>query len=191
MIQRIDHVSLAVREPEKAFRFFTEILGAVPGTTATDLSKKYRWQILSLGDLSRIEILNPVGKGSFLDNFLKTKEGGVHHITLQTPDIRAAMKRLDEFGIPYFGYYEYVGAYWKEIFIHPKHAFGVLIQIAEFESDDWLAESEKFPQDQKYSLEKTDTGCRLKFAHPGGGKAEISLTHDEIHRLMDDLKHHV
>ena len=191
MISRIDHVSLAVRDPEKAYRFFTTILGAVPGASATDLTTKYRWQIMSLGDLSRIEILNPTGQGSFLDNFLKTKDGGVHHITMQTPNIRDAMKQLDDHGVPYFGYYEYVGAYWKEIFIHPKHAFGVLIQISEFKADDWLAESEKFPPDQKYSVEKTDNGCALRFAHPGGGKADIRLTSEEMRQLIRDLENNV
>lgn len=191
MISRIDHVSLAVRDPEKAYRFFTTILGAVPGAYATDSTKKYRWQIMSLGDLSRIEILNPAGQGSFLDNFLKNKDGGVHHITLQTPNIRDAMKQLDDHGIPYFGYYEYENAYWKEIFIHPRHAFGVLIQIAEFKSDDWLAKSEKFPQDQKYSVEKTDSGCVLRLAHPGGGKADICLTREEMRLLIRDLENNV
>jgi methylmalonyl-CoA/ethylmalonyl-CoA epimerase len=56
----------------------------------------------------------------------------VHHITLQTPDIQQAKAFLEKNGIPYFGDNEYPTSYWKEIFIHPRHAFGVLIQIAEF-----------------------------------------------------------
>ena len=77
------------------------------------------WQIFSLGDLSRLEIISPTGEGSFLDGFLKDKEGGVHHITLQTPDLREAMANLDKQGIPFFGYNEYPGGVWKGIFIHP------------------------------------------------------------------------
>lgn len=46
-------------------------------------------------------------------------------------------KSLDDNGIPYFGYRE-MGNHWREIFIHPKHAFGVLFQIAEMVPDDWI-----------------------------------------------------
>ena len=90
-------------------------------------------------DLSRIEILKPAAQGGLLERFLQKKAGGVHHITLQTPDIEEARKTLEAHGIPYFGANEYTDFYWKEIFIHPKDTQGVLIQIAEFNPDDWLS----------------------------------------------------
>jgi len=190
MISRIDHVSIAVKDGQKALRFFIDLLGAVPGAAASDPVMKYRWQIMSLGDLSRLEVIYPIEEGSFLTNFLSDKQGGVHHITLQTPDIAAAVRKLDENHIPYFGYNEYSGAYWKEIFIHPKHAFGVLIQISEFHADDWLADSEKLPSNQKWSLEKTEHGYLLNIAHSGGGKKSVELTTEEIKLLgktIDEL----
>jgi methylmalonyl-CoA/ethylmalonyl-CoA epimerase len=188
MISRIDHVSVAVKDPDKAFLFFQKILGAVPGASSIDNRLRYRWQIFSMGDLSRLEILSPTEKGGFLDGFLEKKDGGVHHITLQTPDIRAAVQQLDKHGIPYFGYNEYTDAYWKEIFIHPKDAFGVLIQISEFHADDWLARSQKFPEGRRWSVEKNKDGCTLYISPPGGGKAKIELTTIEALRLADDLR---
>ncbi|RPI92113.1 MAG: hypothetical protein EHM32_09610, partial [Spirochaetales bacterium] len=80
MISRIDHVSIAVRDYEKAMRFFRDVLGVVQGAAAEDPGMKYVWRIFSLGDLTRLEILNPTGEGSFLDGFLKNRDGGVHHI---------------------------------------------------------------------------------------------------------------
>ena len=140
MILRIDHVAIAVRDYEKALRFFTEILGAIPGSHADDRGMKYLWQNFALGDLSRLELLTPTGEGSFLDNFLEDRQGGVHHITMQVRDIDEAKKILEKNNIPYFGYNAY-GTAWKELFIHPRDAFGVLIQMAQFNPDDWLAES--------------------------------------------------
>ena len=187
MISRIDHIAIAVKDYEKALNFFRNILGAVPGATAKDDSMKYLWQIFSLGDFSRLELLKPVGKGSFLDNFFKDKkEGGFHHITLETPDIHKARKTLEDNDIPYFGFKEY-GEFWKELFIHPRDAFGVLIQIAEFNPDDWLDESVKFPRGKKWSVKKGEKGCTLTFAHPGGGKVKLGLTHGEINDLISDL----
>lgn len=188
MIARIDHIAIAVKDYDKAESFFTGLLGGVPGTGARDDSMGYFWQNIWLGDLSRLELLAPTAGGSFLEGFLKKKEmGGVHHITLQTPDIKSAAAKLERAGIPYFGFREY-GDAWKELFIHPKHAFGVLIQIAEFHADDWLANSVKFPRGEKFSVEKkADGGCSLTVAHPGGGKATVTLTAEEAARLRDEL----
>jgi methylmalonyl-CoA/ethylmalonyl-CoA epimerase len=187
MISRIDHVSLAVRDFDAAFHFFAEILGAVPGASGDDPGMQYSWEIMSLGDLSRIELITPTGQGSFLDGFLKDRHGGVHHITLQVPDIRAAKDAVERHGIPTFGFHEY-GPVWKEFFIHPKHAFGVLVQMAEFTSDDWLSPSVRMPRHTRLLVERSQDGLTLKFAHPGGGTVRVGLSRDEARKLMDDLK---
>lgn len=188
MIARIDHVSIAVKDQEKAEHFFRDILGAVAGTGAEDPATKFFWRLFSLGDLSRLEIISPTGEGSFLDGFLQEREAGVHHITLQTPDIGKAMAHLEARGIPFFGYNEYPGGVWKEIFIHPRHAFGVLIQIAEFRADDWLADRVKFPEGTLWQVEKTKTGATLTIAHPGGGKASLELDTGELRQLAAELE---
>jgi len=188
MILRIDHVSIAVKDQEKAEHFFRDILGALPGAGAADTKLKFIWQVFSLGDLSRLEIISPAEKGRFLDGFLEGREGGVHHITLQTPDIHKIMAHLEAQGIPFFGYNEYSGGEWKEIFIHPRHAFGVLIQIAEFEAADWLSEKDKFPPEMRWQVEKTQTGATLFFAHPGGGKVSLNLDREELKELVAMLE---
>jgi len=187
MISRIDHIAIAVSDYDRAYRFFAELLGAVPGTSSRVDGMNYFWQNLYLGDLSRLELLRPTGPGSFLEGFLAKKEGGVHHITLQTPDILKAKAALEKSGIPYFGYHEYGGNIWKELFIHPKHAFGVLIQIAEFNADDWLAPSVRMPADSKFDVRKEADGCSITFAHPGGGTVSIGLSREEAVRLRDRL----
>ena len=186
MIQRIDHVSLAVKDIDKAHKFFTTLFGAIPGVGAEDGNMKYSWQLYSLGDLSRIELLSPTGNGSFLDNFLSNKDGGVHHITLQVPDIRKAISVLDKNDIPYFGHHEY-GDAWKELFIHPKDAFGVLIQLSEFKADDWLPKEVLMDEDKKIAISKSEKGCTIKVAHPGGGAVSVELSQSELDTFKDEL----
>lgn len=187
MILRIDHVALAVENYEKAREFFSRLFGAIPCSYADDPHMKYHWQLMALGDLSRIELLTPTGPGSFLDGFLQKKHGGVHHITMQTPDIQLARQILDRNGIPYFGFNDY-GPAWKELFIHPRHAFGVLIQIAEFTSDDWLSPGVKMPAGKTWEVESNGSGVRLTLSHPGGGKVKIDLSAEEAERLSEALK---
>ncbi len=188
MISRIDHVSIAVKDQKKAEQFFRDVLGAVAGAGAPDPVSKFFWQIFSLGDLSRLEIISPTDSGSFLDGFLKNRESGVHHITLQTPDIRKAMSHLEKHGVPFFGYNEYPGGVWNEIFIHPRDAFGILIQIAEFKPDDWLSEQVKFPAGTRWQVSGSENGGAISFAHPGGGKVSIDLDRNELIQLKDDLE---
>jgi methylmalonyl-CoA/ethylmalonyl-CoA epimerase len=188
LISRIDHVSIAVRDQKKAEQFFREVLGAVAGAGMDDPKTRFFWQIFSLGDLSRLEIISPTGEGSFLDGFLKDREGGVHHITLQTPDLGKAMARLEAEGIPFFGHNEYPGGIWKEIFIHPRHAFGVLIQLAEFTASDWISEAVKLPTGTKWQVEKREAGATLTVAHPGGGKVSLELDREELVKLLEALE---
>ncbi|MCK9273550.1 MAG: VOC family protein [Syntrophales bacterium] len=188
MISRIDHVSLAVKDYDKASRFFQTVFGAIPGANEEDTSMKYFWQLFSLGDLSRLELLKMTGEESFLKNFLENKtEGGVHHITLETPSIEKIRLTLETHNIPYFGF-RVLGERWKELFIHPKDAFGVLIQIAEFHPEDWLAQSVKFSGNRRFGIIKNEQGYRLDFAHPGGGKISLNLSRDEVRHLINDLK---
>ena len=186
MILRIDHVSIAVKDDLRARQFFEEVMGAVAGAGADDEAMKYRWRVFSLGDLSRLELIHPTAAGSFLDGFLKKREGGVHHITLQTDDIRQTRSLLEEKGIPFFGFKEY-GDLWKELFIHPRDTFGVLLQIAEFHADDFLDESVKFPGDKTWEVTATGIGCQLTIAHPGGGKTTVELDREDASRLAKAL----
>lgn len=188
MISRIDHISIAVRDYPAAKAFFKTLLGAIPGASARDNHMKYEWEILSLGDLSRMEILHSTEEGSFLEPFLAKKPGGVHHITLQTPDIENVKNVLERENIPYFGYNEYTNAYWKELFIHPRDAFGVLIQIAEFEADEWLAPSVRMTQGKDWEVTRTESGCTLSLPHPGGGNFKKELSQDKIKQLIRDLE---
>ncbi len=177
---RIDHIALAVKDHDAALRFFRDILGAVPGERIAVENRKFYWQTLALGDLSRLELLSPTGEGSFLDGFLRKRDGGFHHITLHTPDLEAMIARLDEYGIPYFGRNEYPGGVWKEVFIHPRDAFGALVQIAEFEPSAWMVPAARMPENTRWKIERDGDGFAVDLPHPGGGVATHSFTRDEL-----------
>jgi methylmalonyl-CoA/ethylmalonyl-CoA epimerase len=188
MISRIDHIALAVKDQEQAVAFFRDVLGALPGDCYRADDRKFFWQTLVLGDQSRLEILSPSGEGSFLDGFLKSRPGGFHHITLQTPDLAAMIKRLEERGIPYFGRNEYPGGTWKEIFIHPRDAFGALVQIAEFDGAYWMVPEARMPEGERWRVEEHNGAFALHLAHPGGGKVTLEFTRAELEDLSGALR---
>jgi methylmalonyl-CoA/ethylmalonyl-CoA epimerase len=188
MISRIDHIAIAVRDHEGAERFFRDVLGALPGGCFEVPAKKFFWQSLVLGDLTRLELVSPAGEGGLLEGFLAKREGGFHHITLQTPDLDAMIRRLEDHGVPHFGRREYPDGKWKEVFIHPRDAFGVLIQIAQFRPEDWTLPEMRMPEGRRWDIAKTDQGFAVTFAHPGGGKVTLGLTKEELRDLSATLQ---
>ena len=137
MIRRIDHVSIAVRDLEKARAFFLDVLGGRELFFAPVQDQKYRWITIELGTSCFIELIDPIDGEGFVQKFLDGRGEGPHHVTIQVDDIAAAHKRMEEKGVPTFGYFEAFPG-WKEFFIHPKNAFGTLIQFAEFHPLDWI-----------------------------------------------------
>lgn len=186
MILRIDHVSIAVKDYDKAEKFFIDLLELIPGASGRDERSGFMWQIFSAGDLSRFEIIAPLKQNSFLNRFLSDKEGGVHHITFQVQDIKRTADYLKIKGIPFFGYNDKYPD-WKELFIHPRDAFGLLIQFAEFNASDWLSAEQNICSGKKWLIAVKNNKAVIEIQHPGGGKVENELTASEIDMLIAEL----
>ncbi len=169
-IRRIDHISIAVRDLEKARAFFIGALGGRELFSAPVVSQKFQWTTIELGSSCFIELIDPLENEGFLHQFLETRGEGPHHITIQVDDIRKMHQRLQNKGVPTFGLSEPYPS-WKEFYIHPKHAFGTLIQFAEFNPLDWV-EPGYLPASYKEFVPHTGTDK---------GKSEI-----EVQRLKTE-----
>jgi methylmalonyl-CoA/ethylmalonyl-CoA epimerase len=129
-IKRYDHVAVAVRSAREAIPFFRDVLGGRYLMGRDEPAQGYRWiQFLYPGG-GKVELLEPLGEDSFLHSFLDQHGEGMHHITLKVHDLRATVALLQGKG------YDVVKAnyddpHWMEAFIHPRSAFGVLIQLVE------------------------------------------------------------
>jgi len=98
----------------------------------------WQWEFAGGG---AIEVIVPDGPPSgFLHRFIAARGAGAHHVTFKVRDIHAALDRARSHG------YEPVGfddrfAGWKEAFLHPKQAQGIVVQFAEshpeLEEGDW------------------------------------------------------
>jgi len=136
-IRRIDHISIAVQDLGKAKAFFIGILGGREIFAEPVIPQKFRWTTIELGTSCFIELIDPLEKDGFVHRFLESRGEGPHHITIQVDDLQKIHRIIEEKGIPTFGLAEPFPA-WKEFYIHPKHAFGTLIQFAEFNPLDWV-----------------------------------------------------
>lgn len=136
-IKRIERVALAVENLDVAQAFFETWFGAkfCPEEHIEDMGIRYR--PFDIG-ASRMELLQATREDSPVARFIQRHGGpGVHHITFEVDDLDAAIAELERRGgcIAYRHTYRrgvtFEGYVWREAFIHPKDAFGVLIHLAE------------------------------------------------------------
>lgn len=90
----------------------------------------------------RLELIEPDGpEGGFLHRFLAAQGPAIHHVTFKVPDIHAARDRAAALGYDVIGFSEASPA-WKECFLHPRQAGGIVVQMAESDPDagggNWL-----------------------------------------------------
>lgn len=136
-VKRIERVAIAVESIEEARPFFERVFGAKfhPLEHIEDMQMKY--QPFDIGE-SKMELLEATGEESPVSRFLRHKGGpGVHHITFEVDDLDEAIAAIEAAGGRIAYRHEYApgvtfeGYRWREAFVHPKDAFGVLIHLAE------------------------------------------------------------
>ncbi|MGI9009118.1 MAG: hypothetical protein ACR2FU_23520 [Streptosporangiaceae bacterium] len=90
------------------------------------------WGQLEFAAGPKIELLTPTGgpDAAFLERFLAARGAGPHHLTFVVPDIGATLDAVRAAGIEPVGV-NLASQNWKEAFIHPKDAQGIVVQIAQ------------------------------------------------------------
>ena len=133
MLKRIDHIAIIVRNIEQALVFYRDILGIMPGEIKEVPTEQVRIAFLPMGgpDGSQIELIEPTSTDSSLTKFLEKRGEGLHHICLEVDDIDTALVELQEKGTPVLDKQPRIAAEGRAIFIHPRAANGVLLELVE------------------------------------------------------------
>lgn len=139
-VKKIDHVGVAVRDKEQASRFLTDVLGArkVLDEPWGFRGQEFNWAYFDLGESGRIELISSPDPDNFINKYIDKRGEGMHHITVQVEDLEEAVESLRAAGIEALDV-NTSNEHWKEAFISPRDACGVLIQLAEFDEDYWMA----------------------------------------------------
>jgi methylmalonyl-CoA/ethylmalonyl-CoA epimerase len=136
-VKGIERIALAVPDLEAAQAFFETWFGAEFESEEIIEDMGIRYRPFTVGD-GRMELLTPTRADSPVARFLQARGGpGVHHVTFEVEDLDAAVAELEArggriaFRHTYGDGVAFEGYTWREAFIHPRDAFGVLIHLAE------------------------------------------------------------
>lgn len=132
MIQRIDHIGIAVVSIAEA-RCFYEAMGLVVEAIEEVPQEGVRVAMIPCGE-AKIELLEATSLDSPIARFLDKRGPGIHHVCFSSNDLHHDDLMLRAAGVellrpePTPG----AGGCWVQ-FVHPKSAGGVLVELSQGE----------------------------------------------------------
>lgn len=131
MMQKIEHIGIAVKDAEKSISLFNLLLNQQPYKKEVVESESVQTIFYQNGP-NKIELLQGLSEDSAISKFIAKKGEGIHHIAFAVEDIVLELKRLKEAGFQLIHEVPKKGADNKLIaFVHPKDTNGVLIELCQ------------------------------------------------------------
>ena len=131
MINKIEHIGIAVTDLKKSEDLFEKLLGKKPYKKEEVASEGVVTSFFKIGN-QKIELLKGNNSGSPIKKFIEKRKEGVHHIALHVDSIQKEVERLENLGFEFISKTPKKGADNKMIvFLHPKTTNGVLVELCE------------------------------------------------------------
>lgn len=131
MLEKIDHLGIAVRDLEQALQVFCDKLGIEVGGVEEVAEQKVKVAFLPLGK-SKIELLQSTDPEGAVARFIESRGEGIQHIAFRVKNLEETLARLKSSGVRLIDEKPRLGAGGARIaFLHPKSTCGVLIELCE------------------------------------------------------------
>lgn len=131
MVEKVDHIGIAVKSLDKALPFYTDVLKLPLLGIEKVESEGVRVAFLQVGQ-TNIELLEPLSAESPIAKFIEKRGEGINHIALGVESIQARLDEMKEQGIRLIQEQPKTGAHGKLVaFMHPKSTMGVLYELCE------------------------------------------------------------
>lgn len=131
MVNKVDHIGIAVKDLEKALKFYEGILGLKSVGTEVIEEQKVKVAFLPIGD-TEIELLESTDENGPIAKYIEKRGEGIQHIAYKVDDIEKAIDEMKKCGLRMIDEVPRYGAGGAKIaFLHPKSTYGVLIELCE------------------------------------------------------------
>jgi methylmalonyl-CoA/ethylmalonyl-CoA epimerase len=131
MVQKIEHIGIAVRDMAASNLIFEKLLGTPSYKMEAVDTEGVLTSFFKVG-ASKIELLEATRDDSPIAKFIEKRGEGIHHIAFDVTDIRAEMQRLEAEGFTLLNAEPKRGANNKLVcFLHPKGTNGVLVELCQ------------------------------------------------------------
>lgn len=131
MLNKIEHLGIAIKNLETSDHLFAKLIGAEPYKQESVEREGVKTSFFMVGD-SKIELLEATNEESPIAKFIEKKGEGIHHIAFAVDDIFAEITRLKAAGFVFISEVPKDGADNKlVVFLHPKSSNGVLVELCQ------------------------------------------------------------
>jgi methylmalonyl-CoA/ethylmalonyl-CoA epimerase len=131
LLTEIDHVAIAVHDLEAAITYYANTFGATVAHRERIDSDGVEEALLKVAD-SYIQLLTPTSETSPVAKYLEKKGEGLHHVGYRVADCAAALQSVKDHGGRVIDEQPRPGSRGTTVaFVHPKGAFGTLIELVE------------------------------------------------------------
>ncbi len=131
MINRIQHIGVAVRSLEAAIPYYRDVLGLPLLGIEEVAEQRIRAAVFRVGE-STIEVIESTSPDGPVGKFVEKNGEGIHHLCFQVEDAAAALAAAKERGARLIDETPRQGVHGMKIgFLHPKSTFGVLTEFAQ------------------------------------------------------------
>jgi methylmalonyl-CoA/ethylmalonyl-CoA epimerase len=130
-LEDIDHVGIAVSDLEASVERYRQAFGIEPVHRETVEHQGVEEVLFKVGT-SYVQLLRALGPDTPVGRFLERRGEGVHHLGYRVADIRTALARLKDEGLPLVDQEPRPGSRGTTVaFVHPTGLDGVLIELVE------------------------------------------------------------
>ena len=131
LLTEIDHVAIAVPDLEEAIAYYRDTFGATVDHREVVESDGVEEALLKVAD-SYIQLLTPIRDDSPVAKYLEKKGPGLHHVGYRVADCAVALQSVKDHGGRVIDEAPRPGSRGTTVaFVHPKGAFGTLIELVE------------------------------------------------------------
>ena len=125
-----DHLAYCVADPRDAFSLLRGSLGMQ--WELWEVNSEFGGVQVKFSNGLKLELIHPNShdENHFTNRFVSKNKCGPHHLTFRVKDIQKFLAKAAELAIPVIQV-SLDNELWREFFIHPKEAEGLLIQVAE------------------------------------------------------------
>jgi methylmalonyl-CoA/ethylmalonyl-CoA epimerase len=130
-----DHAAHAAQSIRELLPLYAEQLGGQFLYGGDNVRVGYKGVVLGFEGGGKVELLEPLPDSSFFDSFFaRNPLGGLHHLTFRVADLADSVARAVAGGFELIGENHDIPD-WREAFVHPRAAHGVLIQFVQSPPD--------------------------------------------------------
>lgn len=131
MIEKIDHLGIAVRSLTESKKYYEEALGLTCDHEEEVESQKVKTAFFTCGEV-HLELLEPTSPDSPIAKFLEKQGEGIHHIAFKTSDVEDQLAQASRANVRLIHEIPIDGAGNKRVaFLHPKSTHGVLTEFCQ------------------------------------------------------------